>query len=296
MNARTLLVAACLAACTPAAAQVYNLHLVTDNQPDYTDMKSFVESATGTWRTPEEKAIAVWRWGRRSRRQLSCSREGTRYIQDPILSYNSYGALNCGIISALNNCSWLELGYRARYIQLGDHTVSEVSWDGGKSWHLFDSSMSAFCYNHDGQVASCEEIKQAHGCELSGGKVEPGHYYLYHPAPQCASHLGASGWRCASDNPVEFNRRLSEGASSYTDGFSVDHYCQHARRGHRYVLNIRPFESYTRHWTPLDGGHLDPARNDPDFYRPLPDGKDPDGGRGCPTTSAPTANGSSSRT
>jgi hypothetical protein len=79
----------------PAEAQVYNLHLVTDNQPDYTDMKSFVDSSTGTWRTPEEKAIAVWRWGRRSRRQLSCSREGTRYIFDPILNYNSYGALNC---------------------------------------------------------------------------------------------------------------------------------------------------------------------------------------------------------
>lgn len=194
----------------PAAeAQVYNLHLATDNQPDYTDMKSFVESSTGAWQTPQEKAIAVWRWGRRSRRQLSCSREGTRFICDPILNYNSYGALNCGIISVLNICSWLELGYQARYVQLGDHTVSEVSWDGGRSWHLFDSSMSFFCYNHEGQIASCEEIKEAHGCAFSGGKVEPGHYYLYHPAPQCATHLGPDGWRCASDNPVEFARTLA---------------------------------------------------------------------------------------
>src|SRR5512142_1204974 len=95
-------------------AQVYNLHLVTDNQPDYTDMKSFVQSSTGAWKTPEEKAIAVWRWGRRSRRQSSCSREGARYINDPILNYNSYGSLNCGIISALNNCSFVELGWQAR--------------------------------------------------------------------------------------------------------------------------------------------------------------------------------------
>lgn len=264
----------------PAKAQVYNLHLVTDNQPDYTDMKSFVESSTGAWKKPEEKAVAVWRWGRRSRRQLSCSREGTRYIADPILNYNSYGALNCGIISALNIGSWLELGYQARYIQLGDHTVSEVSWDGGRSWHMFDSSMSAFCYNHAGQVASCEEIKEVHGCTLSGGKEEPGHYYLYHPAPQCASHLGPTGSRSASDNPVEFKRTLLAGASSYTDGFSIDRYCQHARYGHRYVLNIRPHECYARFWTPLDGGHLDPKKKDPDYFRPLPSGLDPDGQQG----------------
>jgi hypothetical protein len=263
-----------------AHAQVYNLHLVTDNQPDYTDFPSFVESSTGTWSTPEEKSIAVWHWGRRSRHQLSCSREGTRYIMDPILNYNSYGALNCGIISALNLCSWLELGYQARYVQLGDHTVSQVSWDGSKSWHLFDSSMSVFCYNHAGQVASCEEIKEAHGCELSGGRVEPGHYYLYHAAPQCASHTGLTGWRCASDNPVEFNRTLGEGASSYTDGFSVDEGCQFARFGHRYILNLRPFESYTRSWVAADNGHLSGTNKSLDCYRPLPDGREPDGQNG----------------
>ena len=119
----------CFFLASPGKAQVYNLHLVTDNQPDYTDLESFVASSTGNWKTPEEKAIAVWRWGRRSRHQLSCSREGAKYIMDPILNYNSYGALNCGIISGLNTCSWLKLGFQARYVQLGDDTVSEVSWD-----------------------------------------------------------------------------------------------------------------------------------------------------------------------
>ena len=78
-------------------------------------------------------------------------------------------------------------------MQLKDHTVCEASWDDGKTWHLFDSSMSAFCYNHDGQIASCQEIKEAHACELSGGKSEPGHYYFYHIAPQCGSHFGRDG-------------------------------------------------------------------------------------------------------
>jgi hypothetical protein len=257
-------------------AAVYNLHLVTDNGPDYTDIDSFVRSVTDRWKTPQEKCIAVWRWGRRSRRQTSCAHDGGRLIWDPILHYNSYGTMNCGVISALNVASFLKLGYQARYIQLGDHTVSEVSWDGGKSWHLFDSSMSFFCYNHDGQVASCQEIKQSHACELSGGKSQPGHYYLYHGAPQCVSHLGADGWRCASDQPVGYARTLANGASSYTDGFSVSKYTQYARYGRRYILNLLPGQSYTRYWKPLDGEHSGVAAEDkPDYYRPLGD-RDPD--------------------
>ncbi|MCY2953835.1 MAG: hypothetical protein NTU53_17950 [Planctomycetota bacterium] len=266
-----------VAFCGIAEASVYNLHLSTDSAPDYTDLQSFVDSATGAWQTPQDKCIAIWRWARRSRRQTRCAMEDGRLIWDPILHYNSYGAMNCGIVSSLNIACWRQLGYRARYVQLGDHTVSEVSWDDGKSWHLFDSSMSVFCFNHAGEVASCQEIKEAHACELSGGKREQGHYYLYHYAPQCASHPGPTGWRCASDQPVGYNRTLSEGASSYFGNFAVDRYCQYARYGQRYTLNLRPYESYARYWTPLDPAKdsADPVAKDLAYFRPMADGSDP---------------------
>jgi hypothetical protein len=259
-----------------AEAAVYNLHLSTDNGPDCTDMESFVRSVTDGCRTPQEKCIAVWSWARRSRRQTSNATEDGRLIWDPILHYNSYGTMNCGVVSALNIASFLQLGYQGRYIQLGDHTVSEVSWDDGQSWHLFDSSMSFFCYNHAGQVASCEEIKAAHACKLSGGRSEPGHYYFYHGAPQCRSHLGPDAWRSAADQPVAYERTLLNGASSYTDGFSVSRYTQYARFGRRYILNLLPGQSYTRYFKPLDRGNPDVTdANRPDYYRPL-GGGDPD--------------------
>ncbi len=258
---------------------VYNLHLYTDNGPDYTDLDSFVSTAMQGTATPQEKCIAIWRWARQSRRQTSCAQEDGRLIWDPILHYNSYGTMNCGVISGLNIACFLRLGYQGRYIQLGDHTVSEVSWDEGQSWHLFDTSMSFYCFNHDGVVASCEEIRQAHGCELSGGKSEPGHYYLYHGAPACTSHLGPGGWRYASDQPVAYKRTLINGASSYTDGFSVSEYTQYARSGRRYVLNLLPGQSYTRYWTPLDRLKKTPAEQRPDYYRPLKD-DDPDNQHG----------------
>ena len=257
------------------AGAVYNLHLVTDNMPDYTDIRSYVRSVTERWATPQEKCVAIWRWARRSRRQTSCAKDDGRLIWDPILHYNSYGTMNCGVVAALNIACFLQLGYRARYIQLGDHTVSEVSWDDGRTWHLFDSSMSFFCYNHSGAVASCQEIKEAHACELSGGKAEPGHYYFYHGAPQCVSHLGPGGWRFASDQPVLYKRTLANGAESYTTGFSVAKYTQYGRYGRRYILNVRPGESYTRYWKPLDRLLKVPEERKPDYYRPLR-GKDPD--------------------
>jgi len=267
--------------CGTVRAADYNLHLVTDNAPDYTDLESFVRSATDIWQTPQDKCVAIWRWGRRGRHQMSCATEGGRYILDPILHFNSYGAMNCGIISLLNIACWRQLGYRARYIQLGDHTVSEVSWDGGRTWHLFDSSMSIYCFNHAGEVASCREIQEAHACELSGGRSEPGHYYFYHYAPPCGSHPGPTGWRCAADQPVAFNRTLAEGASSYTDGFDVDKYCQCARYGHRYTLNLRPYESYTRYWTPLNRDRQGTESDgELSYFRPMRDGSDPDGQHG----------------
>ena len=256
-------------------AAVYNLHLVTDNGPDYTNLVSFVRSVTDAWERPQDKCIAIWRWGRRSRRQTSCALEDGRLIWDPILHYNSYGAMNCGVISALNVVSFLELGYQARYVQLSDHTVSEVSWDDGQTWHMFDSSMSFFCYNHAGEVASCQDIKEAHACELSGGKREPGHYYLYHGAAQCVSHRGTDGWRCAADQPVKYDRTLANGASSYTSGFSVGQYTQYARYGRRYSLNLLPYQTYTRYWRPLDRGHDVISEKKPNFYRPLGN-RDPD--------------------
>ncbi len=114
---------------------------------------------------------------------------------DPIQMFNSYGYCNCGIVSGVNNALWLCMGWKARYVQLGDHTVCECSWDGGKTWHMFDSSMSCYCFNDRGEVASVTEIEQ-----------NP-RYYLENFAPECGTNPVTGpedhqGWRCASDGPV----------------------------------------------------------------------------------------------
>ncbi|HEV3029868.1 MAG TPA: hypothetical protein VG457_19980, partial [Planctomycetota bacterium] len=117
--------------------------------------------------------------------------------------------------------------------------------------------------NDRGEVASVREIEK-----------NP-RFYLENFAPECGTNpvkglQDHQGWRCASDHPVEFQRTLANGMDSFLPPNDVieDHLAAGYGRG--LVLNLRPGEHYTRHWTGLDGG-----KSDPRYYRPL-HGKDVD--------------------
>jgi len=273
-----------LLAATDAGAGAYNIQLYTDSTPDYTTRQSFLETVLPVWDDPQDQAIAIWRWGVRHRRQTSTTREEGRGIYDPILLFNSYPNTYCAFIAGAQQSLYEAIGgdWRARYVELADHTVSEVSWDAGASWHLFDASMDVYCLRHDGGVASVPEIASAHSCALSqalgAAGDEPGHYYLYHAAQECSSnpvdpsHAGDLaypwGYRVLPDRPIPYVRTLRNGADSYISGFTIQEDFTHIRYGHRYRLNLRRWESYTRYWT-----HLGETA---DYYRPTTYGMDPD--------------------
>jgi len=265
----------------PSRAEVCNIHVFTDNGPDYTTMQSFVQTATGSWATPQEKATAIWRWSCKNRRQTSTTIENGKGLWDPVMFFNSYANTFCGYIAGLNTSMFDALGYSTCYVELGDHTVCEVSWDAGATWHLYDSSMCIHALKHDGTVASCQDIMNSDTCALStalgAAGPEAGHYYLYHFTPECGTNpvnpamsqlTDPWGYRCACDNPYPNQRTLRNGASSYTDGFSRQTWYTHIRNGFSYSLNLRPHEVYTRYST-----HLGETN---DFFRPMTDTNDPD--------------------
>ena len=278
------LLAFSLLAAQDAGAGAYNIQLYTDSTPDYTTRQSFLETVLPIWSDPQDQATAIWRWGVRHRRQTSTTREEGRGIYDPILLFNSYPNTYCAFIAGAQQSLYDAIGgdWRSRYVELADHTVSEVSWDAGASWHLFDASMDVYCLRHDGSVASVPEIASAHSCALSqalgAAGDEPGHYYLYHAAQECSSnpvdpgHAGDLaypwGYRVLPDRPIPYVRTLRNGADSYISGFTIQEDFTHIRYGHRYRLNLRRWESYTRYWT-----HLGETA---DYYRPTTYGMDPD--------------------
>jgi hypothetical protein len=63
--------AALLCHCQPTPGQVYNLKLVTDARPDYSDMDSMVRSMTARWAKPMKKCWAQYYWNHFGRRQTT---------------------------------------------------------------------------------------------------------------------------------------------------------------------------------------------------------------------------------
>lgn len=232
------------AGAAPDGGTVYNIVLQTDSVPDLTDVDRYLRSITSQYATPQEKAISIWRWSQRLRKQKTNPREEGHEVLDPIRLFNDYGHCNCGIISGVNNALWLRMGWQAHYVQLGDHTVSECSWDGGRTWHMFDASTSFYCFNDRGEVASVREIE------------ENPRFYLENFAPECGTNPVSSpedhgGWRCASDYPVHHGRTLANGWDSFKAPNDINHRSLYAQNGRRFVLNLRPSEQYTRYFRPL---------------------------------------------
>ncbi|MCK4413964.1 MAG: hypothetical protein KAY32_10485 [Candidatus Eisenbacteria sp.] len=267
----------------PAPAAVYNLHLYSDSNPDYTTRESYLQTVLPLWDNPQDQAIALWRWGVRNRRQTHATREDGRGIWDPILFFNSYANTFCGYVAGYQQSLIDGIGgdWRARYLELGGHSVYEVSWDAGATWHLFDASMNIFCFDSTGVVASAADVAAPHTSPLAEflGETGPvaGHHYMYNFAPECGSNPVNPdqpesnypwGYRVAADNPVLNTRTLRRGAEAYVDGFAVETYYTHVRHGWRYRLHLRRGEHYTRHWQHL-GETID-------YYRPSTYDIDPD--------------------
>lgn len=253
-----------------ARASVHDIHLYTDSSPDYVSIEDFVNTATSVWSEPEDQAIALWRWMVRSHLQASSTLEDGSRIWDPMRFYGSYAASNCGYFAAFLTAFVDAKGgdWRHRYLELGDHTVAEVSWDAGATWHMFDASMVVYVRRHDGAIAAAADITASDSCDLSAfwgdPTAEAGHLYLYHAAPECmtnppdptqAADLSyPSGYRKATGNPVPFARTLRNGADSYRSIHEIQEAFTHVRRGWRNRLHLHPGHSYTRYWEPLGLG------------------------------------------
>jgi hypothetical protein len=251
-------IAATFLALLPAVGEVNNLKIVTDASPDYTDLPSLVHSATAKWATPEEKCWAMFYWNHLARRQTNPIMVHGFALTDPIRQFNDYGFAMCSTIAGMNCAIWDAMGLKAKYWDISNHTVAEVEYGG--RWHMYDSSMSAIYTLCDGKtIAGVEDIGKTQGCAASHGKVEPGHIARYH----CLNATSKNGFLTGADTI----RSLEEEFRCFNpNGLKYRSYYYDWDRGHRYILNLRENESYTRHYASLG--------DSPEFYIPNDNGKD----------------------
>jgi hypothetical protein len=264
----TVLASCVSALACPAGAEVCNIKVVTDASPDYTDMPSMIHSITAKWPTAPEKLYAMFWWNHIARRQVPPMYQHGLEVTDPIRQFNDYGYTQCSTISGINCGIWHNMGFLVKYWDIAGHTVPEVQYAG--HWHMYDDSMCNIYFTCDGRrVAGVEDIRQELGCPASGGKVEKYHSVLYHSLS--ATNPGPTGFGTGA----EACRPLTDLAGCFRNGGWV-WWMNGWDWGHRYILNLKSNESYTRYYARLDAP--DPKvpaapnvwKNDPRFFVPNP--------------------------
>jgi len=242
-----------------STAQVCNIKVVTDASPDYYDMDSMIHSITGNWKTPAEKCWAMFYFNHIARRQTSPMTVHGLECTDPIRQFNDYGYTMCSTIAGINCSIWDAMGYNVKFWDITLHTVPEIEYDG--RWHMYDNSMSAIYTLCDGRtIAGVEDIGKEGSCPVSAGQIEPGHIARYH----CLNAGSNNGFLTGADCPRDLEQEFRCFKPS---GLKYRYYYNNWDRGHRYILNLRDNEVYTRYYKNLETSI--------DYYVPN-NGKDPE--------------------
>ncbi|HUT10247.1 MAG TPA: right-handed parallel beta-helix repeat-containing protein [Thermoguttaceae bacterium] len=243
-----------------ARAQMCNVKVVTDGNPDYADIGSMIYSITSNRKNTKDKCWALWYWNHIARRQTAPMILHGRELTDPIRQFNDYGYMMCSTVAGANCAIWGAMGLDVKFWDISLHTVPEVEYDG--RWHMYDSSLSAIYTLCDGTtIAGVEDIGAEGACAASGGISEPGHIAKYH----CLTATSPNGFLAGCDTI----RSLADEYRCFNPrGLKYRDYLNNWDLGHRYILNLRENEVYTRYYHRLDADSPDATRpNDkrPDF-------------------------------
>jgi hypothetical protein len=227
-----ILACAVFAVATSARAQVANIKVVTDANPDYSDMESMVHSITANWKTDAEKMWALFYWDHIGKRHTVAAHRHGFEITDPIRQFNDYGYAFFTTIAGIKCSEWDYMGYPSRQIGM----YPEVWYDGG--WHLYDNAYNLIYSLADGKtIASAADIIKTQAGPETGGKPVHAYLGLYH----CLTSTGPRSYPQGAD----YDHPLSDIMQNIGGDVRPNLLQQ---RGHRYILNLRPGEVYTRYY------------------------------------------------
>ena len=232
-----------MAAASGGGGAVYNVRVVSDSSPDLTDLGSLVSSITAGWPTDREKVWALYYWSHILKRQTPPMLVHGFEVSDPVRNFADYGFTDCSTITGINQALYEVIGLRHQFWDICNHTVSQVEYDG--SFHMVDSSMSNLVTSDDGsRLATVEEVA-ADNARLLRTRS------LYASSP--AGFLtGADGLRNLVATMFTDGSTLSGLEDSFcAAGLKLRDYTYGWDAGHRYVLNLKDGESYTRYYRKL---------------------------------------------
>ena len=222
---------------------VYNVRVVSDSSPDLTDLGSLVSSITAGWPTDREKVWALYYWSHILKRQTAPMLVHGLEMADPVRNFADYGFTDCSTISGINQALYEVLGLRHQFWDICNHTVSQVEYDG--SFHMIDSSLSNLVTSDDGSRLASVEESAADDARLVRQRS------LYASSPG-GFLTGADGMRNLVATMFTDGSTLSGVESAFcAAGLKLRDYVYQWDAGHRYVLNLKDGESYTRYYRKL---------------------------------------------
>ncbi len=222
----------------------YNLRVVSDASPDLTDLSSFIYSTTSAWTTDAEKVWALFYWSHILKRQTPPMVLHGMEVTDPIQNFTDYGFTMCSTVTGINQSLYEALGLRHQFWDICHHTVSAVEYD--SAFHMVDSSMSNLVTTDDGVTLASVPEAAADSARLVR------EHSLYSTSPN-GFLTGSDSMRNLSDfvNPVDGSSVNGFSRDFCADGLKYRDYYYNWNVGHRYVLNLKEGQSYTRYYRPL---------------------------------------------
>jgi hypothetical protein len=139
---------------------VSHVKVLSDKVEDVSSLQAWQKSFIEEGMSDEKKALAIWESVLKFRHQDAPPQELflTGCVHDPIKTFNVYGYGMCCCASCNIATLSRHVGLQARGWGINAHSVPEVSWDQGKSWHMLDASLLTYFPKADGQIAGVEEL------------------------------------------------------------------------------------------------------------------------------------------
>lgn len=295
INSRLGWTAVVVAMLMPAAARaevgdptIETDHPIYAGEGAFQDVEDCVAFATRGQSTPQDKAIAMYRWILQHQYHLASPQEwnvgdhvpNAANPKNELIPYDadiarfSYGFGLCGTVHAWNEPYWRAMGFDVRRRAFPGHTNSEIKYN--DAWHAFDTDMAGLVFRKDGVVAGYDDIAKDPSLVQHSKPPVPCYPFAW-PADfrgmqdgwKQIAKGGADKWYALystgyAAQPGVVHLRSGE---TFTRWFDRDHYGGIEKRRFWHADNKRKGGPF-RDWTFVNTGHADqPAELDRNAYR-----------------------------
>ena len=220
---------------SPLEAEVCNIKVVTDANPDYSDIGSMIHSITANWPQTKDKCWAIYYWNHIARRQTAPIILHGMELTDPMRQFNDYGYTMCSTISGINCAIFAAHGAAGEVL---GHQPAHRAGGGVRRQvpHVRQLPLGPLHPLRRQDPGGRGGHRRRRGVRDSGGRTEPGHIAKYH----CLNATSNNGFLTGCDT----QRSVAEEYRCFNpNGLKYRYYFNSWDLGHRYILNLRPGES-----------------------------------------------------